>query len=114
MTIRIYPVEDVFRIACIRANITPSQVRNTAERKTPQWGPMARAAVCGAVFELCDISELELSQRLGHKSHTGVRAQIRRFHDEWPAMIRRAWIEAVICGLWGEQVKHRYPEIKNP
>jgi len=110
MATRVYPIEDVLRVACERANVTKLQVGNTKERHTPQWAPMARAAVCGAVYELCEISLPEMAAMFGHKTHTGCRDQVISFRERWPVMIRRAWLETVLVGL----DDHPYPEIKNP
>ncbi len=110
MATRIYPIDEVFRVACERANITPLQVGNTAEKDTPKWAPMARAAVVGAVYELCEISYPEIATMIGHSQHTGVLEQVHRFNYTWPPLLRRAWLEAVLCGL----DKEPYPEIKNP
>ena len=111
MAKRTYRIDDVLRVACELANITPLQVRNTPEKNTPKWAPMARAAVIGAIYELCEISLPELTVKFGHAHPSGSRSQILRFHDEWPRLLRRSWLETVLVRLDAEPSP---PEITHP
>lgn len=69
--------------------------------KSPIFLPKARQAVAGAMYDLGDHepSLTELAKYLGHRHHTTVMDYLRRYHREWPPVIRRLWEQAVLKEL---------------
>lgn len=107
MADRVYPIEEVYATACRLACID-SKCMAMADRN-PEWAYMSRAAVVGAVYELCEVSQPEIAEYIGVCRST-VASQIHRFNKEWFRAGRRAWIEMVIIGM----IPKEQPEIENP
>ncbi len=106
MAKRVYPIYEVYATACRLACID-DKCMSMADR-TPDWAYMSRAAVVGAVYELCEVSQPEMSKALGVCRST-IASQIQRFNKEWPRPIRRAWLEMVMTGM----IPKEQPEIEH-
>ncbi len=100
MAQRNYSVKDVLSVSCRMAQIEMSQV--ISGDRDPEWAYMAREAVSGVIYELCNISYPELTKLLGHTTHSTSHGQVKRFRERWPRHMRRSWIEAVIVRLEGD------------
>lgn len=97
MASQTYDPATVYRTACRLLGVESSQIAN--RDKVPAWLPMARQAVYGAIYELCNISYPQLSVMAGKRGHAGTMDQVHRFRDRWPHHMRRSWLEAVLVRL---------------
>ncbi len=107
MAKRVYPIEEVYATACRLACIDDKCM--AMSDRTPAWAYMSRAAVVGALYELCEVSQPEIAKYIGVGRST-IASQIQRFNKEWFRAGRRAWLEMVITGM----IPKEQPEIEYP
>ena len=102
MARRTYAVADVLATACELAAIEEAQMMAATEE--PAWAYMAREAVAGVIYELCEIRYPDIAKMFGHTHHTTALNQVKRFRERWPRQMRRNWIESVLVKLDGHEV----------